>query len=52
MLVECLAVEANDAIASGFFRDVQRVVGSFDERITIPNPRVRPCRDATAHRPL
>ena len=52
VLVEGLAVEANDAIASRFFRDVERVVGSFDERITIPNSRVRPGRHATAHRSL
>ena len=52
MLVEGLAVEANDTVSSRFLRDVQRIVRSFDERITVFDTRMRPCRHATAHRPL
>ena len=49
MLVEGLAVEANDPVAARLFRHVQRVVGSFHEGITVVDARVRPGRDATAH---
>ena len=52
VLVEGLAVEANDAIPSRLLRHVQRVVGSFHEGITVFDPRVRPRRHATAHRAL
>ena len=52
VLVEGLAVEANDAVASRFLRDVQRVVRCFDERITVFDSWMRPCRHAAAHRPL
>jgi len=49
VLVEGLAVEANDAVPSRFLRHVQRVVRCFDERITVFDTRMRPGRDATAH---
>ena len=52
MLVEGLAVEANDAVASRFLRHVQRVVGSFHEGVTVFDARMRPRRHAAAHRPL
>ena len=52
MLVEGLAVEANDAVPPRLLRDVQRVVRSFHEGVTVLDPRMRPCRHATAHRPL
>ena len=52
MLVEGLAVEANDAVPSRFLRDVQRIVRSFDERITVFDTRMRPRRYAAAHRAL
>ena len=52
MLVEGLAVEANDSIPSRFLRHVQRIVGSSHECITLFDPRVRPCCHATAHRAL
>ena len=52
VLVEGLAVEANDAIPTRLLRDVQRVVCSFHEGITILDPGMRPCRHAAAHRPL
>ena len=52
MLVEGLAVESNDAVSPRFLRHVQRVVGSFDESITVLDARMRPRRYAAAHRPL
>jgi len=52
VLVEGLAVEANDAVASRFLRHVQRVVGSFHEGVTVFDARMRPRRHAAAHRPL
>lgn len=52
VLVEGLAVEANDAVPSGLLRDIQRVVGSFHESITVFNARMRPCRHPAAHRAL
>jgi hypothetical protein len=52
VLVEGLAIEANDSVASRFLRHVQRVVGSFDECVTVLDTRMRPRRHATAHRSL
>ena len=49
MLVEIVTVEANDAVPPRLLRHVQRVVGSFDERITILDSGMRPGRDTTAH---
>ena len=49
MLVEGLAVEANDAVASRFLRHVQRVVGSFHESVTVLDARMRPRRHPAAH---
>jgi len=52
VLVERLTIEANDTVSSRLLRHVQRVVSSFDEGITVFDPRMRPGRDATAHRAL
>ena len=52
VLVEGLAVETNDTVPSRLLRPVQRVVGSFDECITVRDPGVRPRRHAAAHRAL
>ena len=52
MLVERLTIEANDTVSSRLLRHVQRVVSSFDEGITVFDPRMRPGRHATAHRAL
>ena len=52
VLVEGLAVEANDTVSSRFLRDVQRVVCSFDQGITIHDPGMRPRRHTAAHRAL
>src|SRR4051794_5097860 len=48
--VELGPVEADDAIASHLLRDVQRVVGRADQRVALPNLRVRPAGDAEAGR--
>ena len=52
VLVEGLAVEADDTVPSRLLRYVQRIVRCFDERITVFDTRMRPRRDTTAHRPL
>ena len=52
MLVERLTIEANDTVSPRLLRHVQRVVSSFDEAITIFDPRMRPGGDAAAHRAL
>ena len=52
MLVERLTIEANDAVSSRLLRDVQRVVSSFHEGITVFDPRMRPGGHAAAHRAL
>jgi len=52
VLVEGLAVEANDAIPTRLLRDVQRIVCSFHEGITVLHAGMRPCGHAAAHRAL
>jgi hypothetical protein len=52
VLVEGLAGESNDAVPTRFLRHVQRVIGSFDESVTVLDPRMRPGRHTAAHRPL
>src|SRR6266700_2220037 len=51
MLVEFLAVEADDAVATAFLCHVQRIVGGPNERIAVGDARVRPARDPEACTP-
>jgi hypothetical protein len=50
MLVELLTVETDDAIAAGLLGHVERIVRRPDQRLAIPNPGMRPGRDAEARR--
>src|SRR6185312_9135708 len=52
MLIEFAAVESHHAVSTSFLRDVQCVVSGLDERLLVRDERMRPCRDATAHRPV
>ena len=50
MLVELFAVEADDAIAASLLGHVERVVRRPHQRLAVPDPGVRPGRDAEARR--
>ena len=52
VLVEGLAVEADDTVPSRLLRYVHRIVRCFDERVTVLDAGMRPRRHATAHRAL
>ena len=48
VLVELVAVEPHDAIATGFLGDVHRLVGRAHQPIAVPDARMRPRRNAEA----
>src|SRR4051812_24437297 len=50
MLVEFIAVEADDTVTSCLFRDVQRVVRGAHQRLAVGDTRVWPRRYAEARR--
>src|SRR5688572_33386460 len=50
VLVELLAVETDNAIATGFLGHVERVVRCSDQRLTVPDSGMGPGRDAEARR--
>lgn len=52
MLVEFVAVEANDPVSAGFLRDVQCVIGGAHQPIALCDARMRPRGDPEACRAL
>jgi hypothetical protein len=48
VLVELLAVETDDAISAGLLGYIERIIRRPDQRLAVPDPRVRVGRDAEA----